>query len=176
MFCWVVLLCCVLVGCRVGCSWLFCAAFLPFARFGVVWVFEGEFALAFVGFVDHLVEIFHCRTLLFGVVEVRAVVAEVVGGSVGGVYHVRRFDEVRVGGSDGLGPDHFGVFVMVVQVEPTLSPVTNGPAVCVMLHRVFLVLAPHETCGVGPAAEPPGSAPSSVYGVPARQPDSRSGV
>ena len=107
---------------------------------------------------------------------VDARVAKVVGGSVCSIDHVGREEELRLCEMGCVRPDMEGASAVKVELKSPASPVPNDRALGVVCQRVFLVNAAHKAVVVLPLAEPGGSAPYVVYGVPTCEADTRGQV
>ena len=121
---------------------------------------------------DDLVKVFCGESLLGGGCCVCTCVSEVVCGPMCRVDHVGLFVEVFRCGGQCLCPHVPGVHGVVVEIQPFLRPCANGPAVCVVIDGVLLVVATHRAVAVVFLSEAPFGAPSAKHRVPAREADS----
>ena len=132
--------------------------------------------LSLVRLVDDLVEEFLGAAELCFMVGVGAVVSEVISCSVCRIDHMGSFEEVCVIGVMGLSPDVLAVEWVEVELQPGLRPFPNDFALCVVLHRVFLVLATQHAVASFVGVESSAGAPPPVNGVPYRETHSRGQV
>ena len=141
--------------------------------FLVVRVFKGELVVTFIRFVDDLVKVLCCESLLGSGCGVCSCVSELVCGTVRCVDHVCLFVEVFRRGDQRLGPYVLGVQWVVLKTQSLLCPRANDPAVCVVIDGVLLVVAPHRAVAVVFLPKSPLGAPSPQDGVPTSEADSR---
>ena len=162
------------LGLLPGCGFVesFRSSFFPL-WFLAVQVVKGEFVVTFVRFVDDLVKVFCCESLLGSGCSVCSCMSEVVCGTVGCVDHVGLFVEVFRRGGQRLGPYVLGVQWVVVKTQSFLCPRANDPAVCVVIDGVLLVVTSHRAVTVVFLPKSPLGAPSPQDGVPASEADSR---
>ena len=157
-----------------GCGFVesFWRSFFPL-WFLAVRRFKGKFVVTFIRFVDDLIKVFCCESLLGSGCCVCSCMSEVVSGTVCGIDHVCLFVEVFRRGGQRLCPYVLGVQWVVVKTQSLLCPRANDPAVCVVIDGVLLVVAPHRAVAVVFLPKPPLGAPSPQDGVPASEADSR---